>query len=175
MWVSVNVSPRQLDDPALAEKVSAALAAAGLPAMALKLEITESTLMRDPERMQQILADLCATGVELHLDDFGTGYSSLTALHQFPVEALKIDRSFVTSITTGSDVIVRSTIALAHSLGMQVIAEGIEDELQLRRLRTLGCAYGQGFLFSRPIACEATHTLLAQWPATQPTALAGPL
>lgn len=175
VWVSVNVSPRQLDDPGLAEKVSAALAAAGLPATALKLEITESTLMRDPERMQQILADLCATGVELHLDDFGTGYSSLTALHQFPVEALKIDRSFVNSITTGSDVIVRSTIALAHSLGMQVIAEGIEDELQLRRLRTLGCEYGQGFLFSRPIACEATHTLLAQWPARQPTALAGPL
>ena len=104
---------------------------------------------------------MCAAGVGLHLDDFGTGYSSLAALQQFPVDALKIDRSFVASLTTGSDVIVRSTIALAHSLGMQVIAEGIENPVQLRRLRTLGCEYGQGYLFSRPLSGEATRALIA--------------
>ena len=106
---------------------------------------------------------MCAAGVGLHLDDFGTGYSSLAALQQFPVDALKIDRSFVASLTDGSDVIVRSTIALAHSLGMQVIAEGIENPVQLRRLRTLGCEYGQGYLFSRPLPPDAIRELLADW------------
>jgi diguanylate cyclase (GGDEF)-like protein/PAS domain S-box-containing protein len=160
VWVAVNVSPRQLDDPGLPEQVSAAIAAVGLPAEALKLEITESTLMREPDRMQQIASEVSATGVGLHLDDFGTGYSSLAALHRFPVDALKIDRSFVASISSGSDVIVRSTIALAHSLGLQVIAEGIEDPVQLRLLRMLGCEYGQGYLFSRPASAADTRTLL---------------
>jgi EAL domain-containing protein (putative c-di-GMP-specific phosphodiesterase class I) len=102
----------------------------------------------------------------LHLDDFGTGYSSLAALHQFPVDALKIDRSFVAALGrdgTENDVIVRSTIALAHSLGLHVIAEGIEHAGQLRRLRTLGCEYGQGFLFSRPLDAALTRQLLSSW------------
>ena len=102
--------------------------------------------------MQQIVSEVYATGAGLHLDDFGTGYSSLAALHRFPVDALKIDRSFIAAIgdADGSDVIVRSTVALAHSLGLDVIAEGIEDPSQLQRSRTLGCEYGQGFLFSKP-------------------------
>jgi diguanylate cyclase (GGDEF)-like protein/PAS domain S-box-containing protein len=164
--MSVNVSGRQLDDPGLPRNVRAAIAAAGLPDDALRLEITESTLMQEPERMRGIVREVCATGVGLHLDDFGTGYSSLTALHQFPVDALKIDRSFVASIDAeegGSDVIVRSTIALAHSLGLRVIAEGIEHQGQLQRLRTLGCEYGQGFLFSEPLSAEETVELLASW------------
>ena len=107
----------------------------------------------------------------LHLDDFGTGYSSLAALQQFPVDALKIDRSFVGSLTAGSDVIVRSTIALAHSLGMQAVAEGIENPVQLRRLRTLGCEYGQGYLFSRPVSGEAIRGLLAGWSDARAAAL----
>jgi EAL domain-containing protein (putative c-di-GMP-specific phosphodiesterase class I) len=97
------------------------------------------------------------------VDDFGTGYSSLAYLRQFPVDALKIDRSFVASINAGgggSEVIVRSTVALAHSLGLHVIAEGIEDVSQLQRLRTLGCEYGQGFLFSAPLSAAETETLL---------------
>ncbi|HEY5317982.1 MAG TPA: EAL domain-containing protein, partial [Solirubrobacteraceae bacterium] len=108
------------------------------------------------------------------LDDFGTGYSSLAALHRFPVDALKIDRSFVASITGesgGSDVIVRSTVALAHSLGLHVIAEGIEDTDQLQRLRTLGCEYGQGFLFSTPLDATDTETLLLSWSPARAAAL----
>src|SRR5258707_3519843 len=119
--------------------------------------------MRSPDRIDHVLAEVCESGVGLHLDDFGTGYSSLSALHRFPVDALKIDRSFVASIsgTSGSEVIVRSTIALAHSLGLHVIAEGIEAPIQLQRLRTLGCEYGQGYFFSPPISAEDTRTLLA--------------
>ncbi len=163
--VSVNVSARQLDDQRLAGQVRAAIADAGLPANALALEITESALMRDPDQIRNITSELCATGVGLQLDDFGTGYSSLSALHQLPVDTLKIDRSFVAGLNddSGSDPIVRSTIALAHSLGMQVIAEGIETTDQLRRLRTLGCEYGQGFLFSAPLDHEGTSALLADW------------
>jgi diguanylate cyclase (GGDEF)-like protein/PAS domain S-box-containing protein len=164
--VTVNVSPRQLDDPRLPAYVRAATAAAGVPGHALRLEITESTLTQEPERVHSIVTEVCAAGVGLHLDDFGTGYSSLAALHQFPVDALKIDRSLITTLkddVAGSDVIVRSTITLAHSLGLQVIAEGIEDSNQLQRLRTLGCEYGQGFLFSRPLSAAATEMLLANW------------
>jgi diguanylate cyclase (GGDEF)-like protein/PAS domain S-box-containing protein len=163
--MSVNVSGRQLDDPALPQNVRAAIAAAGLPGTALRLELTESTLMQEPQRMRGIIREVCSSGVGLHLDDFGTGYSSLSALHQFPVDALKIDRSFVASIDSGSgsDVIVRSTIALAHSLGLRVIAEGIEHKEQLQRLRTLGCEYGQGYLFSRPVCVRDAEVLLSGW------------
>ncbi len=163
--VSVNLSIRQLDDPGLDEQVRALLADAGLPPQALKLEITESTLMQEVERTERVFAELTATGVSLHLDDFGTGYSSLTALHQLPVDALKIDRSFVASIldANGNDVIVRSTVALAHSLDLPVIAEGIEDPRQLSRLRTLGCEYGQGILFSAPASDDDVRAWLEQW------------
>jgi len=172
--MSVNISARQLEDPNLPANVRAALVAAGLDGDALRLEITESTLMQEPERMQQIVSEVCATGAGLHLDDFGTGYSSLTALHQFPVDALKIDRSFVASLggdAGGSDVIVRSTVALAHSLGLHVIAEGIEDTAQLKRLRTLGCEYGQGYLLSKPLSGEDTQALLASWSSPSVAAL----
>jgi diguanylate cyclase (GGDEF)-like protein/PAS domain S-box-containing protein len=168
--VSVNVSGRQLDDPRLPGNVRAAIAEAGLPGSALRLEITESTLMQEPERMQAIVGEVCGTGVGLHLDDFGTGYSSLSALHQYPVDALKIDRSFVAALTDyrpGSDVIVRSTVALAHSLGLRVIAEGIEQPIQLQRLRTLGCEYGQGFMLAEPGTAEETRSLLASWSPTR--------
>jgi diguanylate cyclase (GGDEF)-like protein/PAS domain S-box-containing protein len=171
--MSVNVSARQLEDPGLPANVRAAIAAAGVEGDALRLEITESTLMEEPERMQHIVAEVCATGAGLHLDDFGTGYSSLAALHRFPVDALKIDRSFVASLsgTSGSEVIVRSTVALAHSLGLHVIAEGIEDETQLQRLRTLGCEYGQGFLFSTPLSAADTERMLLGWRPERAAAL----
>jgi diguanylate cyclase (GGDEF)-like protein len=163
--MSVNLSGRQLDDPTLAEQVRTAIELAQVPPRALKLEITESTLVAEMERTQRVFAEVCSTGVGLHLDDFGTGYSSLSALHRFPVEALKIDRSFVADLVAdeGSEVIVRSTVAMAHSLGLPVIAEGIETPAQLRRLRSLGCEFGQGHLFSPALSAEDTRLLLADW------------
>jgi diguanylate cyclase (GGDEF)-like protein/PAS domain S-box-containing protein len=168
--VSVNISSRQFDDRHLPAYVRDAIASAGLPGDAVRLEITESALTQDPERMIGLVSEICATGVGLHLDDFGTGYSSLAALHQLPVEALKIDRSFIAALKDG-DVIVRSTIALAHSLGLRVIAEGIEDTAQLERLRSLRCDYGQGFLFSHPLSAEDTETLIARWSPDHAAAL----
>jgi diguanylate cyclase (GGDEF)-like protein/PAS domain S-box-containing protein len=165
--ISVNVSPRQLDDPGFAGNVHSALVTAGLSGDALRLEITESTLAQAPDRIRPVLAEVCASGVSLHLDDFGTGYSSLGALRQFPVAALKIDRSFVASMLEPdreSDAIVRSIVALAHSLGLGVVAEGIEDPQQLERLRALGCQYGQGYLFSKPLWPAEIDTLLTRWP-----------
>jgi EAL domain-containing protein (putative c-di-GMP-specific phosphodiesterase class I) len=112
--------------------------------------------------------------VGLHLDDFGTGYSSLSALHRFPVEALKIDRSFVAALASDdetNEVIIRSTVAMAHSLGLPVIAEGIETPAQLRRLRSLGCEFGQGHLFSPALSATDTGALLAGWRAADIVAL----
>ena len=172
--VSVNLSGHQLDDPGLANQVLAAIEAVGLPAHALRLEITESTLMQEIERTQHVFSKVCRSGVGLHLDDFGTGYSSLTALHRFPVDALKIDRSFVAAIfdeDQGTDVIVRSTVALAHSLGLPVIAEGIEKVEQLRRLRSLGCEFGQGYLFSPALSPQDLGVLLAHWSPSDVIAL----
>jgi diguanylate cyclase (GGDEF)-like protein/PAS domain S-box-containing protein len=164
--MSVNLSGRQLDDPGWAEQVRAAINYAELPPNALKLEITESTLMQEVQRAEQLFAQVTDSGVGLHLDDFGTGYSSLAALHRLPVDALKIDRSFVATIdeleATG-EVLVRSTIALAHSLGLPVIAEGVEVPEQLRHLRSLGCEYGQGYLFSKALDADGMRALLTGW------------
>jgi diguanylate cyclase (GGDEF)-like protein/PAS domain S-box-containing protein len=172
--ISVNVSGRQLGNPTFPQHVRAALVEAGLPGDALRLEVTESSLMQDCERTRSIIAEVCGTGAGLYLDDFGTGYSSLTALRQFPVDALKIDRSFVSSLgghDGGSEAIIRSTVALAHSLGLRVIAEGVESDEQADRLRELRCDHGQGFLFSKPLRAERVNDLLAGW---SPAHLADP-
>ena len=161
--MSVNVSGRQLDDPHFPDQVLAAVSDAGLDGRALHLEITEGTLMRAPERMARITSEVCATGVGLDLDDFGTGYSSLAALHSFPVSVLKIDRAFVASLVTGGDAIVRSTIAMAHALGLEVTAEGIEHASQVDQLRELGCEYGQGYHYSKPAPVPAVEKLLCEW------------
>jgi diguanylate cyclase (GGDEF)-like protein/PAS domain S-box-containing protein len=164
--VSVNVSGRQIDDPELPAEVLTAIADAGVPPSVLRLEITESMLIHEPERIERLVGDVCMTGVGLQLDDYGTGYSSLSALHQLPVDALKIDRAFVRSICDAggeSGVIVRSTIALAHSLGLQVIAEGIEEPDQFELLRSLGCDFGQGFLMGAPMPAEELGRVLAEW------------
>jgi diguanylate cyclase (GGDEF)-like protein/PAS domain S-box-containing protein len=163
--MSVNVSARQLDEPAFPDDVLEAIAAAGVPARNLCLEITEGTLMREPERMSRVVSEVCDTGVGIELDDFGTGYSSLAALRQFPVNALKIDQSFVAALTSGGDgeVIVRSTIGLGHSLGLRVVAEGIEHTDQLHRLRALGCDYGQGYVFSRAHSAVDIEDVLRAW------------
>jgi diguanylate cyclase (GGDEF)-like protein/PAS domain S-box-containing protein len=161
--VSVNLSGRQLDDPGLAQQIRATIDGSGLPARALKLEITESTLM-ELERSRELLAELRGAGLGLHLDDFGTGYSSLTSLYRFPIEALKIDRSFVSTMSEAEgEVITRSAVALAHTLGVPVIAEGVERPEQLRRLRLLGCEYAQGDLISPARGEGETRELLENW------------
>jgi diguanylate cyclase (GGDEF)-like protein/PAS domain S-box-containing protein len=173
--MSINLSGRQLDNPRIAEQVLAAIDSVGLSPGSVKLEITESTLMREVQRVQKVFAAVCATGVGLHLDDFGTGYSSLTALRQFPVDTLKIDRSFIGTVSEQDDdklLIVRSTVALAHSLGLAVIAEGIECAEQLQRLRSLGCEYGQGYLFSRALNAHDIRILLETWRADDVIGLA---
>src|SRR5438270_1718397 len=168
--MAVNVSGRQLDDPHFPDQVLAAVEASGLPGGALHLEITEGTLMREPHRMAHIVSEVCSTGVGLDLDDFGTGYSSLAALHSFAVSVLKIDREFVATMMAEGDAIVRSTIAMAHALGLQVTAEGIENRWQVERLRSLQCEYGQGFYFSKAQPAAAIESLIPGW---KPAWLAG--
>jgi diguanylate cyclase (GGDEF)-like protein len=163
--VSVNLSPRQLDDPELPQRILADIGASGLPGEALRLEITESTLVHEAHHVQRLVSEVCSRGVGLHLDDFGTQYSSLAALQQYPVVALKIDHSLVASMLRHSDggAIVRGIIALAHGLGLAAIAEGIEQPAELRRLQALECDYGQGFLFGKPQPRERTEAVLRRW------------
>ncbi len=151
--IAVNVSSRQLDDPGFLAVVDAALAAAGLPGSALTVELTESVLVEHDEQMQDLLARLKQRGVRLAIDDFGTGYSSLSYLHRFPVDVLKVDRSFVSGVAAGSDEeeLARTIVKLGQSLGLVVVAEGIEEDAQLQSLQVMGCDLGQGFLFSRPL------------------------
>jgi diguanylate cyclase (GGDEF)-like protein/PAS domain S-box-containing protein len=168
--VSVNLSPRQLEDPALATGIRDALERHGLPGSALALEMTETTLMGEPRRIRSVLAEIVEAGVSLHLDDFGTGYSSLSLLHTFPLRAVKVDRGFVGSLgrDDGADAIVRATVAMSHSLGMRVIAEGIEQPEQLDRVRELGCEHGQGFLFAEPLPPAGVAALLGDRSPSSP-------
>ena len=162
--VSVNVSIRQITDAGLVAAVRTALSEAGLPAANLVLEITESTLIENPQLVRTVLQQLMHLGVAVQLDDFGTGYSSLTVLHDFPGDTLKIDRTFVETMTDRpeSRAIIRSIVGLAHNLGLRVVAEGIEHPDQLRALVDLGCEYGQGFHFARPLPTEEIEALLAR-------------
>jgi EAL domain-containing protein (putative c-di-GMP-specific phosphodiesterase class I) len=149
--VAVNVSVRNLYESGFAASVSRQLALARVPASLLTLEITEGTVMADPIRAATVLDELHAMGVRIAIDDFGTGYSSLVHLKRLPVDAIKIDRSFVMNMANDDDAaIVRSTIDLAHNLGLQVVAEGVETESQWHQLARLGCDYGQGYYIARP-------------------------
>ena len=159
--VSVNLSARQFAQADLVEDVAAMLEEAGLGASALELEITESVLMDHSETGIRTLRRLRALGVRLVLDDFGTGYSSLSYLKHLPLDTIKIDRSFVAAIDEKADQsIVEAVVALAHGLGIGVVAEGIETERQAARLLELGCDLGQGYLFSRPVPAARTAGLL---------------
>ncbi len=164
--VAVNLSASDLLDDSLAERVAGLLDTHGVPAGALELEITESVIMIDPKRACEVLEALRALGLRIAVDDYGTGYCALAYLRDLPVDELKIDRSFVASVTTDprSAAIVRSTIELAHALGLKVVAEGIEDKPALDALTAFGCDYAQGYHFSRPVPAEAftawTHTRL---------------
>ncbi|MEZ4600093.1 MAG: EAL domain-containing protein [Syntrophotaleaceae bacterium] len=152
--ISVNISGRQFREPDFAEKVERILLQSGLDPRWLELEITESVAMENVEKTILKLSDLKAKGVSLSVDDFGTGYSSLSYLKLFPIHKLKIDRSFVRDITSDPNdaAIASAVIALAHSMGLQVVGEGIETEEQLAFLKEKGCDFGQGYLFSRPLA-----------------------
>ena len=158
--LSVNLSARQLTDPHLVEHVGDALAEAGVSAGALWLELTETALMSDVKVATKMLRELRSLGLHLSVDDFGTGYSSLTYLKRFPVEAIKVDRSFVNGLGIDAEdsTIVEAVVKLGHSLGLQVVAEGVETPLQLSRLREIGCDRGQGYLFGRPRPAELIET-----------------
>jgi EAL domain-containing protein (putative c-di-GMP-specific phosphodiesterase class I) len=152
LQLSVNVSGRQLSDPQFATAVREALDATDLPPHLLTLEITESVLLDDDTALAPLL-ELSALGVHLAIDDFGTGHSALSRLRRYPIDTLKIDRSFVAALTPEApvpDVLITAILSLGQGLGMTVIAEGVETEEQLIALRTLGCRSAQGFLFARP-------------------------
>jgi diguanylate cyclase (GGDEF)-like protein/PAS domain S-box-containing protein len=151
-FLSINVGTRQLVDPEFAEIVVDALAQTGVDANSVWLEITETALLSDVKSATIALRELRSLGLHLSVDDFGTGYSSLTYLKRFPIEAIKIDKSFVAGLGIESDdtTIVEAVVRLGQSLGLSVVAEGLESPLQLSRLRELGCDRGQGYLFGRP-------------------------
>jgi len=162
LWISVNLSGVQLKDPTLVQRVGAALSDAGLQSRSLVLELTESMAMENPAGVKSLLMELRSTGVRISIDDFGTGYSSLAHLRQFPVDALKLDRSFVRGIESRQDgaAIVGTLTDMALQLGLHVVAEGIENEQQLALLRSLRCHAAQGYLFARPLdEVKATEIL----------------
>jgi diguanylate cyclase (GGDEF)-like protein len=170
LCVAVNLSPRSLGDRKFADRIKRQLAATGLASGALMLEITESTLMNDPAGAMETIRALHTMGIELSIDDFGTGYSSLAHIKRLPIAELKVDRSFVSSMLTSPNdaVIVRSTIDLAHNLGLRTVAEGVEDAETLERLAELGCDCAQGYYLARPLA---PHALL-DWAGVRPAVAA---
>src|SRR5262249_13275858 len=146
----------QVAEPTLPESVARVLHRTGVDPNLVWLEITETTLMRDAESAESVLHALTALGVHLSVDDFGTGYSSMTYLKRFPVEALKVDRSFVEGLgrKTEATAICTAVVSLAHALGMRAVAEGVESNEQLASLRTLGCELAQGYLFGKPAPAD---------------------
>jgi diguanylate cyclase (GGDEF)-like protein len=163
MSVAVNLSVRNLLDRDLPKEIERLLHAYGLPPEALQLEITESMIMSDPERALATVTRLSGLGARLSVDDFGTGYSSLANLRKMPINELKIDRSFVSPMLRNESdlIIVRSTINLGHDLGLNVIAEGVEDSPTLEQLAVLGCDLAQGYHVSRPMPADAFHDWLS--------------
>jgi diguanylate cyclase (GGDEF)-like protein/PAS domain S-box-containing protein len=162
MALNINLSGRQLQYPEVVDDVAAALAESGLPPDSLVLEMTESVLMDDSENVLDILRRIKELGARLAIDDFGTGYSSLSYLHRFPVDMLKIDRSFVERLSHASDnaELARTIVRLGQSLQLVTVAEGVEDSAQFLALRRMGCDVGQGFYFGRPMESEEISRLL---------------
>ena len=168
--VSVNISVRDLQNTDLPDIVASLLASCAVPPELVCLEITESSFMENPQRALHTLGRLRALGIRLSIDDFGTGFSSLAYLRKLRVHEIKVDRTFIAAMEDSDDmVIVRSTIELAHNLGLHVVAEGIEDEKSLARLRAMGCDEAQGFFMSRPLPEER----LLEWLQTSPHGLGG--
>ena len=161
--VSVNVSNKEFWHTDLLDHLDTTLGAAGLDAKALVLEITEGVIMHNADRAEALLEEMHERGLPVHIDDFGTGYSSLEALHRFRLDALKVDRSFVVAMSGGqrSADLVQTIIRMGESLGLDVIAEGIENDDEVRMLQRFGCPYGQGYLFSRPLPADRIPALFS--------------
>jgi c-di-GMP-specific phosphodiesterase len=159
---SVNLSTVEVDRPYLVDEVARILRETGLPPGALKLEITESDIMRDPERAAVTLQALRDAGAGLAIDDFGTGFSSLSYLTRLPFDTLKIDRYFVKTMATneGSDKIVRSVVNLGRDLDLEVVAEGVENAVMAQRLLQIGCDYGQGFGYAPALSPQEAEVYL---------------
>jgi diguanylate cyclase (GGDEF)-like protein len=172
--VSVNLSNKQFFQSDLHEQIAEALALSGLEPECLGLEITEGVIIRHAESASSRFSRLKALGVQLYLDDFGKGYSSLNYLHRYPMDVLKIDRSFVSRIGDegGNVAIVAAIVNLGHQLGMEVVAEGIQSLEHVAKLRGLGCEYGQGFFFSHPVDAAEVEELITravhEWPSPVP-------
>lgn len=178
LTLSVNLSSRQFARPDLVPFIADIVTASELAPSRLKLELTESLLMDTSLVVRETLTALRSLGVRLHIDDFGTGYSSLAYLQRFDADALKVDRSFVMKMLENEDSaeLVRTVINLAHNLGMEVVAEGVETEAQYARLRDLGCEYVQGYLFSKPVPVAAAEALMRDERApVAPRAASSPL
>jgi diguanylate cyclase (GGDEF)-like protein len=175
LFVSVNLSVKQFNQPDLVENIASLLEQFQLPPRCLKLEITESVFSDNIEAAVGLLTQLRELGVQLSIDDFGTGYSSLSYLQRFPIDTLKIDRSFVTQMMENEEnlAIVRTIVALAQNLGMDVVAEGVETEDQLKLLRKLECENGQGYLFSTPLGGGQLNQFISDYiiETEAPTAL----
>jgi EAL domain-containing protein (putative c-di-GMP-specific phosphodiesterase class I) len=162
--VAVNLSPRQFTQKTLVQSIAGLLQETGMIPALLELELTEGTVMHDVDHAIEVLRNLKALGVQISIDDFGTGYSSLSYLRRFPIDVLKIDQSFVRELSIDADdeAIVRAIVTLAHSLRLEVIAEGVENTAQLDFLRDEGCDMMQGYHYSRPLGSEAFEQLLRQ-------------
>ncbi|MEA2590111.1 MAG: c-di-GMP phosphodiesterase, partial [Actinomycetota bacterium] len=162
--ISVNASIRQLERADLVDDVRRALADSGLPPSSLIIEITETAIMRDAEATVAVLTALKALGVRIAIDDFGTGYSSLAYLRQFPVDSLKIDRSFINAIadSPAAGELIQSLVHLGKALGLETLAEGIEHRDQFDHLQDVGCDSGQGFMFARPLDPHALVAFLLE-------------
>ncbi len=167
LYVAVNLSPLQVRDNAIVELVRSALAESGVEPSRLMLEITEGVLIDNPEEMLRRIEDLHALGVRIALDDFGSGYSNLGYLQRFPLDKLKIDKSFVAALGTSANggVIIQAMVALGRALGLSVLVEGVETEQQRVLLRLAGCDEMQGFLFAKPAPAKVIDRLLTQLPA----------
>lgn len=164
LGISVNLSSRHFSRPDLVEQVTEILADTGVPGSGLKLEITESALIENPQKAAEILGQLKALGIRIYIDDFGTGYSSLSYLHKYDIDTLKVDRSFIQYLDRNADrlEIVRTIVVLAHTLNMDAIAEGIETAEQLAAVQSLGCEYGQGYYFYPPLTQGQVETLISE-------------
>jgi Amt family ammonium transporter len=162
LYISINVSARQFSHPSFIRDVADAIQETGANPQCVRLELTESVAMKDAASAEQSMSQLRALGVKLSIDDFGTGYSSLSYLRKFPVDTLKIDQSFIAGMEGDKEsyAIVKTVVALARSLSMEVVAEGVETPEQLEKLNLAGCDFAQGFWFSRPLPEEKVDHFL---------------
>ena len=167
MQISVNLAGEQITQNGLAAEIQTILHETGLAAERLCLEVTESVLIEDVHSAQNTLRNLTAMGIRIHLDDFGTGFSSLSYLHKFPIDVIKIDRTFIQALNPAmpNGGLVRTIIMMGRDLGMRVIAEGVETAEQALALHSIGCDLGQGYYFSQPLQASSVEALLADLPA----------